>query len=620
MSAERKASGAGPGGARLRLSLLGPFRLTVDERAAPPLSTKARAVLGVLALSPGGQMARAAMARLLWPGASDANARVALRQCLRGLREALEGAGFDGLAATRDALTLDLSRVGADAEDVVAAAASGAAHPALLDGADPFAALMRDAEGLGPAFDAWRAATADALRARARRSLARALDHAAGPAERLELRRALWTVDPLGEGAARSLMAALAESGETAAALEVYDTLWRRLDEALDAEPSEETQALLERLKRGMGAAEASRAAPSPPPSPGLRIAIPPPIAGGDRPGVRAATLLLRAEVAARLSAFRELVVLWSDGGVDGADAELQLALLADGEGWRVTAALVAVADGAVLGSARAGLAGESWEIELEGAALRLAAGAVRGLRAFASTVDSGAAADPARGATTSLAEALAPLLWRRNAAAATGRALFARAIEEGRPADEAEAAAAAAAAAACVEADPLSPDARRDAAWAALVRGAFAEAAEGFALAAAMNPADPEGLGDAALGLALCGREADARAVARSAHGLLAPEADPDWRIEMTALALGDPPRSALLHPAEPLLLTAWRAAALERADDRAAGPMAARLRAGEPDDALAARLSAALPHAAPHWPEALEAALRKALAAGRR
>jgi DNA-binding SARP family transcriptional activator len=619
LSADDAASGCAPGSARLRLRLLGPFRLTVDGRGAPSLSPKARAMLGALALSPGGRMARAAMARLLWPAASEQNARVALRQCLRGLREALAQTGFDGFEATRDTLALDLRRTGFDAGDVLAAAAAGVAHPALLGGADPFAALMQDAEGLGPAFEAWRAAAAEALRVQTRRDLSRALDAADGPADRLELARAIWAVDPLGEGAARSLMAALAARGERAAALDVYDTLWRRLDEALDAEPSEETQALLERLKRGDEPAAPARPDRTPAPREGLRIAMPPPVAGGDRPGSRTVAALLRAEIAGRLGSFDGLVVLLTDGGFAEAEAELQLALMADGEGWRATAMLVASDGGQVRATARARLAGDTWETELEAASLRLAAGVVSGLRGLAGTAAGAPATSPARGAIEGLAEALAPLLAERSRPAPTGRALFARAVEEGRPADAAEAALAAAAAAAEVEADPLSPDARRDTAWAAHLRGAFAEAAEGFALAAAMNPADLEGLGDAALGLALCGRAAEARAVARAADALRPAAGDADWRLEMTGLALGDPPRDAPPHPAEPLLLTAWRTAALARAGDRAAPSMAARLRAGEPDEALADRIAAALPHAAPDWRETLKTALRAALAAGR-
>jgi hypothetical protein len=86
-----------------------------------------------------------------------------------------------------------------------------------------------------------------------------------------------------------------------------------------------------------------------------------------------------------------------------------------------------------------------------------------------------------------------------------------------------------------------------------------------------------------------------------------------------MAALALGEAPSAAAAHPAEPLLLTAWRAAALARAGDPAARAMAARLRGGEPQDALAARLAAALPHAEPGWAQAMRAALHAALTADR-
>jgi DNA-binding SARP family transcriptional activator len=622
LTATSAAEAGFPARTRLRLSVFGDLRVAVEGRAEPALSPKARATLCLLALAPEGRMPRAAVASLLWPGARDGNARVALRQCLRGLREALAGEGFDGLEAGRDALALDLRRVGSDAGDVLAAAAAGVAHPALLGGVDPFAALLADATGLGPAFAAWRTARADALRAEVRRGLTRALALAEGPAERLDLARAIWAVDPLGEGAARALMGALAQNGEAAAAMEVYDTLWRRLDEARDAEPSEETQALLERLKRG----EAPDPAVVRRPAAGgggregeVRIAIPPPFEVGDRPGARAIAALMRAEIAARLAAFSGLVALWTDGGVADADAELQLALTADGAAWRAGAMLIRVGDGAVLAAARTRLDGAAWEEGMEAAALRLAAGVVAGLRAAGRTAPGIAWGEGARAAANGVAQALGPLLQGGLARPPTGRGLAARAIEEGRPSDAGEAAAAAALAAAAVDIAPLSPDARRDAAWAALILGDFADAADGFSLTAAMNPADAEGLGDAALGLALCGRAAEARMVLHALSALDPGARTRGWRAGMAALALGEAPSAAAAHPAEPLLLTAWRAAALARAGDPAARAMAARLRGGEPQDALAARLAAALPHAEPGWAQAMRAALHAALTADR-
>jgi DNA-binding SARP family transcriptional activator len=577
------------GRARLRLGLFGPLRVSVDGRPASALSPKARAVLGLLALSPEGMAERAAAARMLWPGATDASARVALRQCLHGLRGALEAAGFDGLAAGRSRLALDPARLDTDVADVLAAAAAGEAHAALLAGADPFETLLEETEGLGEAFAAWRAAARDRVRAEARRNLSAALAAPRGRDARLALAEALWTVDPLGEAAARALMAAYAARGETARAFEVYDALWRRLGAALDAEPSDETQRLLERLKRGDAAPDEGRRPPGAPR--GVTVAVAPVEAPADAPDAAAAAALLRRELVARLAAFDGVGA--REGAPAAGEAEVRATLAPDGDGWRAVATLARAQGAPIAAAARARLPAESWADAVEALALRLAARLAPAARPGA------------------LEDALAPLL-RAGEAAPTGRGLMARAVEAGWPAAADEALEAAAAAAAAVAADPLSSEARRDAAWAALALSRFDAAAAGFELAAAMNPADGRGLAEAALGLSLCGREREAR-LAVDAVAALRPLPAPAVALRALArvvLGQGTP------APGGPPLLVAWAAAALP-AGDPAAAAAAAGLRDGAPDDALAARLAGALPDAVPGRAAAREAALRAALRA---
>ena len=90
-------------GAKARLLLMGQFRLLAsDGTDISPRSSKARALLGYVALAPGASADRGRLAGLLWSEGGDAKA--SLRQCLRELRS--------NVAAMHDEL------VGADTQKV----------------------------------------------------------------------------------------------------------------------------------------------------------------------------------------------------------------------------------------------------------------------------------------------------------------------------------------------------------------------------------------------------------------------------------------------------------------------------------------------------------------------
>jgi hypothetical protein len=94
---------------RLRVSLLGPFEVTLDGAAVLRFrGDTARALLAYLAVHPGTAFGRAQLAALLWPDHPEAVALQNLRQALRRLRTAIGDAEADPpfLLATRATIAL----------------------------------------------------------------------------------------------------------------------------------------------------------------------------------------------------------------------------------------------------------------------------------------------------------------------------------------------------------------------------------------------------------------------------------------------------------------------------------------------------------------------------------
>src|SRR3990172_11629017 len=76
--------------ARLALSLLGPWHVTLDGRPVTGFeSNKVRALLAFLAVEAAHPHQRDVLASLLWPDVPDSTARNNLRQALANLRQAI---------------------------------------------------------------------------------------------------------------------------------------------------------------------------------------------------------------------------------------------------------------------------------------------------------------------------------------------------------------------------------------------------------------------------------------------------------------------------------------------------------------------------------------------------
>ncbi len=232
----------------VELTTVGSVRLTLDGVEAPMSSRKALGLIVYLALQPNRSESRERVASMLWSDSGGDHARAALRQTLRRLKVDLGPAG-DILAADRSTLRLTTPvRI-----DVVEAAeAAGRGEPPTLltrDEAD-LSRLFADLEDLDPDFNLWVAVQRERLTAQLVGRLEAALAAADGP-HRLALAEALTRVDPTHEGACRAAMQAHLNAGDPIQAMRLYERLWKVLDEELDVEPSERTQALYVAIKQG---------------------------------------------------------------------------------------------------------------------------------------------------------------------------------------------------------------------------------------------------------------------------------------------------------------------------------------------------------------------------------
>ena len=194
---------------------------------------------------------RDSLLALFWPESTEEDARRSLRQALHFLRQTL---GRDLLAIRGgDEVGLDFAAIWCDVREFDRALDAGRNEEAL----DLYRGHLLEgfhAAGVAPEFDQWLEGERSRLRARAVRAATamadeaeRAGDHALA-AQRL---RHVLQLEPGAESALRRLMTLLDASGDRLGAIRAYEEVARRLAAELDEEPSAETVALAERVRRG---------------------------------------------------------------------------------------------------------------------------------------------------------------------------------------------------------------------------------------------------------------------------------------------------------------------------------------------------------------------------------
>ena len=293
------------------ISTVGSMRLTLGGVEAPMSSRKALGLIVYLALQPNRSESRERVAAMLWSDSGGEHGRAALRQTLRRLKADLGPAG-DLLDADRNMLRLT-APVTIDIVEAAEAATRGE-PPALLtrDDAD-LGRLFADLEDLDQDFNLWVAVQRERLTAQLVGKLEAALAAADSPARRLALAEALTRADPTHEGACRAAMQAHLATGDPIQAMRLYERLWKVLDEDLDVEPSEKTQALYVAIKQGQAQPMTAPAAAAPPEpellAPIAIVVEPTPV--GDLPReFRYIAETFRHEMIGALSRFRDWMVI----------------------------------------------------------------------------------------------------------------------------------------------------------------------------------------------------------------------------------------------------------------------------------------------------------------------
>ena len=239
-----------------KLYLFGSPRLERGGMVVKIARRKALALLSYLAAT-GKPHARDSLATLFWPDYSQPEARVALSRHLSYLNKLL----------VDEMLVLEGESVALSAGfwlDVTEFAEVLAAHPTVTAGDLPTVQAAIDlyqADFLAgftlpdcPDFDAWQAFQAESLRQSLRTAQEKvALAQAAiGDDENAIATARRWlALDPLDEAAHRTLIQLYAQFGQQAAALRQFEQCRRIMADELDASPTAETTALVERIRRG---------------------------------------------------------------------------------------------------------------------------------------------------------------------------------------------------------------------------------------------------------------------------------------------------------------------------------------------------------------------------------
>ncbi|WP_147040732.1 BTAD domain-containing putative transcriptional regulator [Skermanella aerolata] len=240
------------------LRVLGGFELArADGQVLELPSRKARMLLAFVALNAPRPVSRERLAGLLWGDGGDRQALHSLRQCLLELRRLGERAGGDLLHSDREAVALALPPGCVDALTVQRLAHE--ATPGSLRAATEMCSgmVLPEAEAGLEDFDTWLAGE----RARFARIAANvfsrltAMCEAQGDWGGVGSAAERWlTFDPACEEAHRALMRAHISTGRRSDALRQYRNCAEAVRRHLDAEPEEETKALLRRIRNSDGA------------------------------------------------------------------------------------------------------------------------------------------------------------------------------------------------------------------------------------------------------------------------------------------------------------------------------------------------------------------------------
>ena len=236
--------------AKIRLYLLGSFRLERDSRAINLPTRKVESLLAYLALFPKPH-SREHLAALLWGDSTDAQARHSLRTALAAIRKEL---GEEILITDRE--SVQLVPIWVDANEI---------ERLKTRAATDLQSLIPDFRDLLPDFyDDWIIRERERLRAIYIDTLLRLAQHHREKSEyvrAISIAQKVLGIDRANENAHQHLMFCYAAQGNRIAALKQYDECKKILRDELNAEPSSETTALRDQIMQELTGALAREAA-----------------------------------------------------------------------------------------------------------------------------------------------------------------------------------------------------------------------------------------------------------------------------------------------------------------------------------------------------------------------
>jgi TolB-like protein/DNA-binding SARP family transcriptional activator/Flp pilus assembly protein TadD len=236
----------------LKLVLLGGFQVRASGQSIDIPGRKERALLALLAMTPGEGHSRDKLAALLWSDRGNKQARDSLKQAVLRLRKSFDPVHPLPVMADRDALVLDRASIVVDVAEFEQLIGEGTPEALgratalyrgdLLDGLD-----VRD-----PAFEEWLIIERQRLRALACEVAGKLVDQylASGARDRAgAAARRLLALDPLRESAHRALIKIYAEQGQATLALRQYQLCRDALQRELGVRPEAETERLYQSVR-----------------------------------------------------------------------------------------------------------------------------------------------------------------------------------------------------------------------------------------------------------------------------------------------------------------------------------------------------------------------------------
>jgi DNA-binding SARP family transcriptional activator len=239
--------------ARLRIELLGSFNLTYAGRSVPGVHARQQALLAYLLLNRRRGHSRHEIASLFWPDSGNGQAMTNLRRELHNLRRALSHPDSPLLIDSTCVRWREDGSWTCDVLEFEAALRQGGPDSLRL------AADLYQGDLLPDCGDGWVVHEREQLRRQCidgLKALVALLEQQQAYPDAVASARRILTLEPLDEATCRMLMRLYALQGDRTAALHVFHTCARRLEQELGVQPDAETRAAYQRL---IDAAEAPR-------------------------------------------------------------------------------------------------------------------------------------------------------------------------------------------------------------------------------------------------------------------------------------------------------------------------------------------------------------------------